>query len=288
MKKIIINSAVFLFLFVLFGCNESKKQKSNSENETIPNQTITVGYIAYPPGFIINPNNNEMSGVFYDVLNKVAEIEGWKLKYSPVSWGSMIQDLNKNKVDIIGSPVWATPGREANAQFSAPLFYSPIGIFVRKDDNRFNDDFNLINNPSVKISAIQGEFNSEIWQNDFKKASCVPKTDDASTDDIINDVINGKADVTFTELMYANQFLDKNPNTNLKNIVVGSPIRFLKNSYMLKKGNVDLENKLNMRITQLVKDGTVDSILNNYKNQYFPKPGLIFYPSDSTAIKKAL
>jgi len=58
---------------------------------------------------------------------------------------------------MIASPVWVTDVREANADFSLALYDSPIGAYARADDTRFDTSIDAINDPSVKIAAVDGE-----------------------------------------------------------------------------------------------------------------------------------
>ncbi|MDY0389163.1 MAG: transporter substrate-binding domain-containing protein, partial [Methanolobus sp.] len=165
--------------------------------------------------------------------------------------------------------------------FSKPIYFSPIGIFVRADDNRFDTDFSNINDPSVKIAALDGEINFYIAQSDFPKAELKPLPNNVDLAQLFMEVATKKKDVFFVDPMYAYNYTKNNPG-QLKNIAINSPIRNYPNAYMYKKGNVKLGEFLNDEIEKLIKDGSLDSIIN----KYLPFKGALISVTDSLAIEK--
>ena len=273
----------FVLASVFFvGCNQGVKNGGNNESGLFPDGTIKVGYISYPPGFIVDPNTDEKSGIFNDVLAEIAKRNGLTINYKEeVSWATMIETLNLGRVDLIANPVWATPERRANADFSLPIYYSPIGIYVRADDNRFDTDIRKLNNPSVRIAALDGELNYYIGKSDFPLAELNPLPNNVDAVQLYIEILAGKKDVVFSEPMFAYLFMQNNPGV-LKNIAEKSPIRNFPDSYMYKKGNSKLGAFLDTEIEKLVKDGTVDKIIG----QYVPYKGAVISPTDSLAIEK--
>ena len=282
-----ISFVVILFIgFCLVGCrNNSTGKKTDYKSvyeKIIQTNTIEVGYINYPPGFIIDPNSGKYSGIFQEVLESIAQKNNLTIKYKePVSWATMIQDVNLKKVDLIANPVWATEARRESADFSNPVYYSPIGVFVRFDDNRFKDNYSTINNSNINIAAVQGEVNNEIGKNDFPLANLDPFPDDVDVSQLFLEIRNGRKDVTFAEPMFAHDYMKKNPNT-IKNIGLRNPIRNYPNCYMVKKDEPELMNFLNQNINELAKEGILDSILS----KYVPFEGAVISITDSLAMEK--
>lgn len=282
MKKnttIVLTGLIFLVLIlvvVIFPKNEP------DENILIQDNTIDVGYMSVPPGFIVDPNTKEISGIFNDVLVEIAKRNGLTINYKEeVAWATMIETLNANRVDLIANQVWATPERRASADFSNPIYFSPIGIFVRADDNRFDDDFNKINDPSVRIAALDGEINFHIAESDFPKAELKPLPNNVDVAQLFMEVATNKKDVFFVDPMFAFNYTKNNPG-KLKNIAINSPIRNYPNAYMFKKGNVKLENFINSELEKLINDGSIDKIIE----KYIPFKGAVISVTDSLAVEK--
>lgn len=271
--------AALLLVFVVYKFSNKAKPE---EGTLFPKNTINVGYMSVPPGFIVDPNTKEKSGIFNDVLEEIAKRNGLSINYKEeVAWATMIETLNANRVDLIANQVWATPERRANADFSKPIYFSPIGIFVRANDNRFDNDFRKINDPSVKIAALDGEINYYIAQTDFPKAELKPLPNNVDLAQLFMEVATAKKDVFFVDPMYAYNYTKNNPD-KLKNIAVNSPIRNYPNAYMYKKGNTKLGEFLNAEIDKMLKDGTIDSIIG----KYIPFKGALISATDSLAIEK--
>jgi polar amino acid transport system substrate-binding protein len=108
-----------------------------------------------------------MSGITYDILEEIAKRENITINYTTeVTRATLVETLNTNRVAMIASPVRITPEREANADFSDPFYYSPIGAYTRVDDMRFNS-VEKINNPTTKIIAIDGEGGQVIARSEY-------------------------------------------------------------------------------------------------------------------------
>lgn len=267
--------------FFLGSCNNSNNSNTaDTKSEVFANKSIKVGYISYPPGFIVDPNTKEKSGIFNDVLVEIAKRNGLTIDYKEeVTWATMIEALKTDRVNLIANPVWATKERKENADFSKPVYFSPIGVYVRADDNRFDADRSKINDPSVKIAAVDGEVNNFIGKSDFPKAELKPFPNNIDVAQLFLEIQTKKKDVTFAEPMFAYDYMQKNPG-KLKNIGEKSPIRNYPNCYMYKKGESKVGDFLNAEIEKLIKDGTIDKIIAKYE----PFKGAVIRANDSLGV----
>ncbi|MDI9338410.1 MAG: transporter substrate-binding domain-containing protein [Alphaproteobacteria bacterium] len=248
---------LFFLVIVFLGCKDKA-------NELFPNNTIDVGYISYPPAFIINPNTNEKSGIFYDILQEIAKRNNLKINFKEeLNWPTMLEALNSKRVKLIANPAWETIYRRNNAFFSSPIYFSPIGIFVRYDDNRFNNNFSQINNPNVRIIGVEAEINGEIARTNFPRAQLIELPQNSTITDFIAGVVDNRGDVTFIEPMFAYDYDRRHPN-KIKNITSHNPIRQYANSYMFKHGDTALQSFLNKNIKNLNDSGIIERIIRRY------------------------
>ena len=246
--------------------------KTNDLDQILNGGAIRCGYVSNPPSCIVDPKTGKVSGVFAEAIEKVADNLGVKVEWKEeVGFGSMIEGIKANRYDIVPCAIWPTAQRTRYADFSIPLFYSGVGIFVRKDDNRFTDHLDLINSPDVTIATMDGEMSQAIARSDFPKARelAVPQLSEIST--MLLNVKNRKADVAFVELYFAHEFLKHNPAT-IKNIVPDRPIRVFPNTILLKRGEGELKALLNTALDELINLGTVDKLLYKYE----PQPGTFY------------
>jgi ABC-type amino acid transport substrate-binding protein len=233
---------------------------------------IRCGYVSNPPACIINPNTKELSGIFVEAIEKVAQSMGVGVKWTEeVAFGSMIEGIKTGRYDVVPCGIWPTGARSLHADFSIPLYYSGVGIYVRADDDRFGGNLKAMNSPDVTIATIDGEMAQAIARTDFPKAKTVglPQLSDIST--MLLNVKNKKADVAFVELYFAYEFLRNNPGS-LKNIAPQRPVRIFPNTVLLKQGDYEFKSALNASLEELVNLGILDGLLNKYE----PVPGTFY------------
>lgn len=266
-------------LLVITGCNrpgspagDTSRVPQTAYDRVIANGTIRAGYLPYPPGSIKDPNSGKLSGIHIEALERAAASMSLRVEWSPASgWGSIVEDVRTGRVDVIGSPVWANATRGKLADFTEPLFWSGICVYVRADDRRFDGKLDLINAADVRIATIDGEMSDIIANADYPNARRVALPQNADNSLILESVAAGRADVVFVEPYIANLFLKNKPGS-LRNITASSPVRVFPNSMMIAKNEPALKSMLNTALSELLNAGVVDRLLK----QYAPEPGSFF------------
>jgi polar amino acid transport system substrate-binding protein len=271
---IAVNVITNLFSKPTVNVSEARKRDTSVYDRVLKAGKIRCGYVTYPPSCIKDPNTGELSGIFIETIKEVGENLELVIEFTEeVGWGSMIEGLKTNRYDLICSPVWASTSRGKQADFSMPLFYSGIGVYVREDDNRF-ENLSEIDSDSVKIATIDGEITDIIARSEFPNASRVSLPQLSDLSQILLNVARGRADVTFVEPHIGFQFLKNNPGT-VKNIAEAKPIRIFPNSMMFKKGQVEFKSMLDTALEELINIGHVDKIIDKYE----PYPGIFYRTS---------
>lgn len=273
MKK---GAVIFLVIVALAGvplglstCADPS-QKNHSQGASVYDRvantrTLRAAYITYPPAVVRDAKTGKLSGAFVEILERAAANLGWKVVWTEeVGWGAQIEGLASDRYDIVGSPVWANPTRARLTTLTRPVYYSGIGIYVRKGDDRFVKNRAAMNDPSVRIATIDGETADLIARTQFPKAQRVSLTQLADISEMFLQVSTGKADVAFAEPYPGMAFLKANPGT-LVNIAATSPIKTLGNCYMLKAGEWQLKQALDVAVEDLQNSGFVDEVLDRYE-----------------------
>jgi len=259
-KKLLTILSISILAFWLSGCG---KNNTTQASENI--KTITAGYISYAPGFIVDPNTKELSGIFYEVLEEIAKRNDFKIDYKEeVTRATMIETLNTNRVNIIANPVWPTAEREANSDFSDAVYWSPVWAYVRYDDDRF-ESLDQLNDPSVRISLVDWEAAHSLSQELFPEATIVSHSHSVDQIQMLLEVQTNKWDVTFREPINAHEYMLNNP-WKLKNIAEWlNAVKSRSNSFMIKQWNAELQTLLNEWIREMQLDWTLDKIIDKYE-----------------------
>lgn len=267
-KSILFTMSIILFFFISCTPNNSvKSNKSKSIYEkVIETGKIRAAYTIYPPG-CFKDKSGKLKGVFVETLEKAAESLDLKVEWTEsVGWATQIEGLDNNRYDMIGSSVWANPKRAKFATLSIPLFYSPLFIYTRKEESRFDklNDFHTLNSNDYIISTVDGGTGEVIVKNQFPKAKRLPLPQDTDFAQSFMDVVGRKADFVIMEPFQANKFLSSNPNT-IKSILPNNPLRVFGNCYMFKKGEFEFEHMLNVVLQDLLNSGYVNSLIDKYE-----------------------
>ena len=177
MKKFrIINvMLVLLFLIAFIGCSNAPQSGAGANKESLLDKIkakgeIRAAYIPWVPMAIKDPNSGKVSGVFPEVLEKVAANAGLKVVWTEqVDYGTAIEGLKTGRYDMLGTGIWPNATRALQASFTTPLCFSAIEVFVRQDETKIKslDD---INKPSFVIATVDGEMADSIAKQDFPNA----------------------------------------------------------------------------------------------------------------------
>jgi polar amino acid transport system substrate-binding protein len=250
----------------------SPSSSKSTLEKVLASGVIRCGYVSYPPNLIVDEKTKKVSGIFPEILEKAAGNLGLKVEWTEeVAWGTMIEGLQANRYDLIGSPVWPTGQRVRVADFTEPIHFNGVEIYVRADDSRFDADIAILNDAKFRIATMDGEAAASITQEDFPQAKTIslPQTSDLSQ--LMLNVADGKADVTFVDSIIAQQFMSKNPG-KLKSARPRLPIRLYANEMMLKLSDDAFRRALDAAISQLQNNGVVDQIIRKYE----PFPGAYY------------
>lgn len=263
--------ATLLAGLILGACNGAGLQSPAQEtvyDRVIKSGTIRCAYIVYPPATSKDPNTQRLYGIAVETMQEIGKKLDLKIEFTEeTAWGQMIEGLEANRYDLVVSGIWPNAARAKRVDFTLPLFYSGIGAYVRSDDNRFTDSGSglaAINNANIKTAAIDGEMSDIISREDFPNAARVSLPQTADISQVLLNVVQKKADVTFVEPYHGFQFLKNNPGT-VKNLTPDRPLRIFGNTLMLRRGQMEFKTMLNTSIEQLLNSGFVDKLVNQYE-----------------------
>lgn len=238
--------------------------KSSEFQNILATKTIRCGYVVYPPGLVKDPNTGKIGGIFPEALESVAERLGYAIVWAEeVGWGTMVEGLRAGRYDAVCSPVWANATRAQFVEFTKPLFFSGIGVYVRADDHRFDSDLGAINSPDVKIATIDGEMTSIIADQDYKQAERVALPQNSDVSQVLLNVLDRKADVTFVEPYIAEEFMKTRPGA-LRNLVPNRPVRIFPNTMLVRQDEIEFKNLLDVMLAEALNSGRVDHLLAKY------------------------
>ena len=293
MKTILLSGAVALVTTLgvsHFATSSGTGSTSNQGySHVIEAKTIRCGYVPYPPGLIKDPNTGKISGIFAETLEASAKDLGYKIEWSEeVGWGTMIEGLKAGRFDAVCSPVWANSTRAQFAEFTQPIFYSGIGVYVRADERRFGNGLEGINSDGVTLATIDGEMTSIVADQDYPVAKRVALPQNSDVSQELLNVVDRKADVTFVEPYIAEEFMKSHPGA-LRNLVADKPVRIFPNTMLVAKGNYQLKGLLDVMIAEMANSGRADRLIAKYdlgSGTFYPVARPYRAPAGTTAASR--
>jgi ABC-type amino acid transport substrate-binding protein len=247
-------------------------QATQTENysQIVSTKTIRCGYVVAPPYTTRDPNSGKLSGLSFETMETAAKQAGYKLIWAEeVGWATMIEGLQTRRYDMVCSGVWINSARAQFADFTIPVFYNAINAYARVDDSKFDPNlqptarYSSFNRPDVTIATMDGEISATIADESFPQARrlAIPQGTDVSQ--LLLNVVDRKADVTFVEPYTGTQFIKKNPGT-LRDISSDQPIRIYPYSYMVPKGGYALQGLMDGMLSEVINSGELDQLITKY------------------------
>lgn len=227
-------------------------------------KTLRCGYASYTPIIKIDPNTRELSGLFYDITNLIGEQAGLKVEWAEeVGYGVIPQSLKAHRIDMFGGSVFPNVPRAQVSNFSTAAFFSTNWAYVRPNDTRFDNDLSVANQPNIKIAAADGDYIDAIAQADFPLAGRYVISELADSSEHLLAVVNGKADLTFMETNFANQFLRENPGS-LKRIKMSKPLRVTGHTLMFDNDDWRMKLMLDTAFTELQDANVISKLVEKH------------------------
>jgi ABC-type amino acid transport substrate-binding protein len=230
---------------------------------------LRVGYLVLPPYLRKDAATGALSGIFYDLTEEIGRRLGFKVSWvEEVSLATLPAGLETGRYDYIAFPLWRSAARAKIVGFSVPLYYTPVGIYVREADHRFDSRRDAINSPDVRIAGIDGELAFEIARSDFPEAREVALPQMSDYSQMLLEVASDKADVTFFNRVLGDRFVARNSGM-LRDISGGSPIRVFAEALVLPRDDLRFKAMIDTVLMEMIDNGVIDRFFS--KSQENPK-----------------
>ena len=241
------------------------KDKESTYDRVMRTQTIRCSYVPYSPANIVDPNTQEQTGILHDAAEELGRILNLKVEWvEEATWGSFMESLKSNRADVFCGAAFAFPVELSLGEHIGPFYYSPISLWVRQEDNRFDGGIQTVNNSDITVAGEDGSIAAKLQERLFPKAKLLGLPQAAPYSLKLDNVAQKKADVTLVETSVGLDYIDNNPNT-LKNAVPNAPITVYPNMFVVKKGEHNLKTMLQGALNILQNDGTIERLIKKYE-----------------------
>lgn len=235
-------------------------------NRVIKTGVLRCGYTMWSPvNFLKDPNTNEYSGIIPDYMALVAKNLGLKIEYvEDAGYGpQVIEGLKTGRFDAFCTGFNKNAQRGRAVFFTDTIFYSPIYAYAKPNETRFDTNFDLINDPNVILSVMDGEATDMIAKNMYPKAKTFALPQNSEMSLLYSNVAQSKADVVFSDPLPADAFNKNNPDQQLRRIS-NSPVMLYTIGIAVDNDEPKLLSMLNMALIELQASGQIKMAIKKY------------------------
>ncbi len=266
----IIAVAVIVFAIGNWFGGQNSDQGGAAKTESVYDRvmrtkTIRCGYHIWEPFLVKDINTGQMSGVYYDYMNQLAEILSLKIEWAEeTGFGPHVEALKNDRFDMMCAGDYQNGARGQYIDYTTPILYVALGVYVRTDDKRFDKNIAALNDPAFKVSAVEGTTPFVVGNRDFPKAQKISHPESQDLMAPLMDVAAGKADAAITGLPLGFRYHAANPGV-LRQVPMAAPIRLFGSSLSLKQNEVAMQNMINNATRELMYSGAIESIIKKYE-----------------------
>ena len=202
-------------------------------------EKLVVGTSAgFPPFEIME--EGELVGFDVDLMEAVAEKQGFELKWQDIAFASLIPALEAGKVDVVAAAMTITLERDKKVDFSNPYWSADQAVIVREDS-----DLNVVQTlmGGRMIGAQTGTTGAGWIKEELVGKGIISGNVSRHYDTYVmavRDLVNGRLDSVVVDTPVANTFTERQPVKIIAKLVTGE-----KYGLAVKEGSSELLEDLN-------------------------------------------
>lgn len=257
-KKFIVLLLVLAMAFLFAACgNGGQTAGTNSENDA--NDEIPTYKVAmeptFPPFDTIDPETQELDGFDFDLMNAIAEDQGFELEWVNMGFNGLITSLEAGNIDIIASGMNASEERREKVDFSTTYYDSGLVVAIKAGNSAIKSIDDLTTDMKVggQIATTGADLATQLF--DEGKISEAKIYD--GLDVAVMDLQNGTIDALINDLPVTKAYMDAKPGTIE---IVGDVLNAEAYGFAVQKGNAELLEKINTGLQNMIDNGTFDEL----------------------------
>ena len=255
-KKILAVALIAALAFAMVACGGD----NTADGGDIPTYTA-VTEATFPPFDTVDENGN-IIGFDMDLMNAIAEDQGFKVEYVDMEFDSLIPAVEAGNADIITAGMNADdPERQAKVDFSNTYYDSALVVVVKND----NEDITSIDDltPDMKVASQIGTTGADQVDELFANGKIAESVILNGFDTCMLQLINGDIAAVIIEKPVAQAYMNKQPD---KVKMVGEPLNAESYGFAVQKGNSELLEKINTGLQNMIDNGTYDALVEEWFN----------------------
>ncbi|WP_078381773.1 transporter substrate-binding domain-containing protein [Sutcliffiella halmapala] len=256
MKKFKLFAILSILTLLIAACGTDKDDTANESGSE--GKVYRVGIDTTYPPFEFE-KDGEYTGIDIDIINAIAEDQGFEIELKPMDFGGIIPSLQAGQLEVAIAGMSITEDRKKVVDFSDPYFDAGLSLVVAND----TDDIEKIEDLAGKRVAVKnGTTGATFAQEQEKEHGFDRLVQFNDSPAMFQEVSNGNAQALIEDYPVIAYAIAQN-DLGLK--VVGERLTGAQYGIAVLKGqNDELLEKINAGLANLRESGKYDEILNKY------------------------
>lgn len=258
MKKLLAILLVLTMAFTLAACGGGSEEPAEDAAEGMPTYKVAMEP-TFPPFDTVNVETQELDGFDVDMMNAIAEDQGFKLEWVNMGFDGLIPALQAGNIDIIASGMNASEERREKVDFSTTYYDSGLVVAIKAGNTAIKsiDDLTADMKAGGQIGTTGADLATELFESGKISEAKIYNGLDVA----IMDLQNGTIDALINDLPVTQAYIDAKPGTIE---IVGDVLNAESYGYAVQKGNAELLEKINAGMQNLKDSGKFDEIYTKW------------------------
>ena len=229
-----------------------------------PGKLIMVTNASFPP-YEMTDDDNNVIGIDPDIAQVIADKLGLELVIDNIDFDAALLAVQEGRADVMLAGMSYSEERDLVMDFSDTYATGYQVIIVREDDDRIaggNDDLMLVDADGNVVEdvqiGVQRGTTGELYCQDSYGVDKVTSLDNGSV--AVQALLNGQVDCVVIDIGPAEEYVEANPG-----------LKIVEGAYTIEdycvgvaEGNTALLEAVNKALNEMIDDGTVQEIMDQY------------------------
>ncbi|NVK32959.1 MAG: amino acid ABC transporter substrate-binding protein [Rhodobacteraceae bacterium] len=211
------------------------------------------------PFTFLDAETNTIQGMMVDLIAEIGKDVGFKPEIQAMPFSTLVPALTSGKIDIIAAAMSATPERSKVVDFTNDVYRYGEGLIVPATDTAEYKSLEDIKGKRIGAQIGTNYLNVLKASGLFEEVRAYD-----ALPDILSDVSNGRVAAGVGDYPILGYLLSqgKYPEVQLVRTYVPSVEGSI--NIAVKKGNTELQEKINKSLAAIKEDGRLDKILKKW------------------------
>ncbi len=258
MKKIIALLLASVMALGLMACASKESTSENSLNTATPGVLTMATNATFPPYEYLE--SSQVVGIDADIAAAIAEKLGLELKIDDMEFDAITEAVSGGKADIGLAGMTVTPERQESVNFTIS-YATGVQVVIVQEDSSISSVDDLFAEGANHVVGVQRNTTGDIYSTeDIEEAGLGTISRYSKGVDAVQALVTGKVDCVIIDNEPAKAFVESMDGLKILDT------EYVTEDYAvaMSKDNSQLYEAVNKALQELIDDGTVQKIIDQY------------------------